>query len=501
MMGREKRFVLILVLLVIFALVLRLIFMLAFDNIYSHESESYSKIALVSAWIDAGMPYPDINFGPLHTWIIYGLTAPFENKVVPVRLFSLLCGFLVLIPYALTVRNLFDEKIALVSTALFAALPVHLRGSATSLALAPYILFMFTGIYFHFRYLTSRRAKFSWLILAALFINLAGALRFEAWLFLPLLCIFLIRKNFFHAVAFGAMNLAFPVLHMFMCFKQTGNPFQFAKTSSTSFLQYMPTMPLSYKLTGWFVSFGISMTVALAVLAALGLLYGAFTRRGFYFGALLLFNFGIFQYKTLTNTIDPSLTRYTTSMDLLLLPFAAMIIWAIANRIFRRGTRATTGAWVLSAFLVAQMIFFASWQAKAESFPQDVKDTVAFIKENAGPDDVILPDSRFHPYVMVESGLAYSQFVSLKFSQDRMNLDTEDLETLMATNPPTMVVLDYFLEGVDQVNSNLDAFKLPKSTKQTTSWGLVFTRLTIFGDFAVFKAEPVAALPPSEEGS
>lgn len=492
MTDRDRKFWIWLAIIAGFGFVVRLIFLVLFDNLYSHEAESYSKINLVYTWIDAGKPYPDINFGPLHTWLIYLATIFFKNPVTPVRVFSLICGTLVILPYALTVRLIFDNKIALGAAALLAALPVHVRGSATSLALAPFILFICSGLYFHFRYRKQRSVKFSWLVLSALFFNLAGMLRFEAWLFLPLLCLFLVGKNFLHAVAFGAMNLVFPLVHMGVCYRQSGNPLMFTLTSSTSFLQYMPLMPLSYKLTGWFVSFAISMTVAVGMLALLGLIYALFVKKGFHFAALLFFNFSILQYKTLTNTIDPSLTRYTTSMALLLLPFASLIVWSIAERFGKKTMRGVVISIVLFVILIAQQLFFATLQSLEEELPEDVRNAVAYIREKAGLQDVIMADSRFHPYFMVESGLLNKQFVSLEFTADRMHLKEDRLKHLIETNPPTMVILDYSLFEVDQVNSNLDAFAIDKKAKDTVSRGLSFVRLVQFGDFVIFETRPAS---------
>ena len=532
MMDRDRRFIFILSGIIAFGFAVRLIFLLVFDNIYSHEAEAYSKINLVSVWLEAGRPYPDINFGPLHTWLIWLLTYFFDTPVLPVRLFSLLCGTVALLPYALLIKEVFDERIALASTIFLAVLPVHVRGSATSLALAPYVLFMICGLYFYFKFKKDRRKKFIWLVWSALFLNLAGMLRFEAWLFLPPLCVFLLGKAFLkahflpllcdflsgkdflkglfsslvstlfgketlYAVAFALMNLAFPLVHMYMSFSQTGHPMSFAKTSATSFLQYMPAMPMTYKLTGWFVSFGSSMTVVLGVLSLLGLLYAIFAGKGFHFAALLIFNFSIFQYKTLTNTIDPSLTRYTATMALLLLPFAAMMIWAAANRWLKK-TKAVIYGTIFILLIAGQGTVFAVLQANKEALPDDVKQTALFLKENLKSEDIVMLDSRFHPYFMVESHLENNQFVSLRFSADRKNLDEKYLETLVAKTPPTYVILDFTLEGVEQVNSNLDAFKITKNTKEKVLRGLKFKQVAVYGDFFIYATEPADKIPPVE---
>jgi 4-amino-4-deoxy-L-arabinose transferase-like glycosyltransferase len=490
MTDRDRRFNLTLAGIVAFALTVRIVFVAVFDNIYSHEAEAYSKLNLVTTWIDAGMPYPDVNFGPLHTWLIYLLTLPFDSPVLPVRIFSISCGVLAIIPYALLVRMFFEDRVALSTALLFSLCPVHLRGSVTTLALAPYVLFVGIGLYYYFRYKTNRRPHFYWLAIAALFLNMAGMLRFEAWLLLPLLCIFLIRKNFFHAVLFGAMNLAFPLVHMWKCYTQTGNPMAFAVTSATSFLQYMPMMPLSYKLTGWFVSFAGGITAITAACAGLGLLVAVFARKGFHFAMLFIFVLAIMQYKTLTNTIDPSLTRYTAGMSLLLLPFASLLLWTVAQRFFRRGLGTTILGICLVAILALQMLLFSTLQSIKQTIPDDIKQTVAFLRENVKPTDRVLADSRFHPYFMVESRLQNRQFLSLRFSADRKHLDEPYLAEMIQTRPPTFAVLDYQLLDIEQVNSNLDAFDVPQNATTATSNGLKFDRLAAFGDFVIFAVAP-----------
>ncbi len=511
MIEREKKFLLALLGITLLGFAARLVFLLVFDNAYSHEAEAYSKINLVSIWVEAGKPYPDINFGPLHTWLIWLLTYFFQDQVLPVRIFSLVCGALAIFIYGLLVKQVFDEKIGLTAAALLLAMPVHLRGAATSLALAPFILFLVCGLLFYFKYKGDRRKKFLWLALSALFLNMAGMLRFEAWLFLPLLCIFLLEKDFpkvffknpiralfrketLFAVAFAIMNLAFPLVHMAMCYKEAGHPLAFSQTSATSFLQYMPDMPLTYKLTGWFVSFGISMSLIAAAICALGLLYGLFAQKGFHFALLLFFNLSIFQYRTLTNTIDPSLTRYTAGMSLMLIPFGAMLIWAAVGR--RRSQNAVKKIIGLAVIflLSAQMLFFSILQAGKEGIPEDVKNTALFLRERPASKDFVMPDSRFHPYFMVESRLDSKQFISLRFSADRMTLDEKHLEELIEKPPPVFLILDYFLEGVDQVNSNLDAFEIERGKKETTIRGLHFSLLENYGDFYIYAATPAKPL-------
>jgi len=483
--------------LTLLALVLRLAFFLFFDNSFSHEGESYSKINLVRVWIQHDKSYPDINFGPLHTWLIYVLYSIFGAWIWPVRVFHLILGIATVPIFYLLTREEFGARIARIAGVFFAAFPVHLRGSPTGLTEVPYLFFFVIGLYAFFRVLNRRRDGWGWLALSAAAITAAGMLRFEAWLFLPVLCLLMVRRKFWSAAVFGALCMVFPLVHMFMAWRITGQPTSFAKTSSLSFLQYMPNLPMYEKATGWFISFWIGMGPPAVVLAVLGMLLAAVRRTTWSFAVLLLFPLAILQYKAMTNTIDPSLERYIVSLATLAFPYAALSLMRVGDWL-KRGR----GGWqralpILIAAIAAVQVVMAWRQAEAARLPEDVRAATGYLREHATREDRVLPDQRFHPYVELESGLPLEAFVSLEWTPDRKALNQEAFQRLLKDAPPTLIVLDYFLadDPDNMVNSNLDIFKIPKRALEADDHGLHFRRVFFDGDFVIYRVTRAGAAP------
>ncbi|MCZ7583725.1 MAG: glycosyltransferase family 39 protein [Deltaproteobacteria bacterium] len=393
---------------------LRLYFLAAYENIFSWEAEDYSKINLVLTWMQNGMPYPDPNFGPLHTWLIYLLTRPFEDMVLPVRIFSLVTGAATLPVFYLVARRL-GAGAAATATMLFAFFPVHVRAGATSLAEAPYTLAFFGGLALFFAHDAKRQASFAYLAGSAACLTAAAMLRFEAWLFYPLLCLLALRRGVVRAVGYGALLAVFPAWHMFYCWKTTGNPLAFGQTSASSFLLYLPQMPLSYRASAWLVAFWHALSPPLFVLCWLGLVWAAFARKGGMLVALFLFPYAFLSYRTLRGMIDPALLRCSVVLAGLLIPLAGGALWNAMRVLLRRERAAQIGTGVVTAAMAVFMTTWAVAQAEENRLPKDVKELARFLREETRPDDRIILDKRFHPYLVVESRHDPDAFASLLY--------------------------------------------------------------------------------------
>jgi len=478
------------------ALAARVAFLVEFDNVFSHEGESYSKINLVRTWLANGKPYPDINFGPLHTWLIYALVTLFGGWIWPVRVFGVVAATATVPLVFGLVKNRFDERTAWVATILFAFFPTHLRASPTGLAEVPYLLAFVAGLLaFFVAEKDRRRARWGAAALAAALLAAAGMLRFEAWLFFPVLCLLMWRRSFRLAAFFGALSAIFPLVHMGMSWKTTGNPLSFAQTSALSFLQYMPELPLRDKALGWMQSFGIGMGYVAGVLAVVGVVVALARRQRWELAALIGFPLAVMQYKALTNTMDPSLERYIVSLATLLFAYAAYALVALADRVGRRRPSWRNLALIVAATLAVWQFAWAWRQAEANQYDVDIRRVVEWLKTQTGPDDRVLPDQRFHPFLQIESGLPLTSFVDLRWAADRKSLDENAFADMIATAPPTIVILDYFLDGVDLVNSNLDVFSVPRDAAEAEDRGLHFRRVFADGNFVVFRTRPSEVAP------
>jgi len=148
------------------------------------------------------------------------------------------------------------------------------------------------------------------------------------------------------------------------------------------------------------------------------------------------------------------------------------------------------------AILLASWQFAWGWvQADKNQYDDDIRHVVEWLHDHSDAADRVLLDQRFHPYAQIESRLPLAQFVDLRWSPDRKQLDEKAFTELISKRPPTIVVLDYFLIGTDMVNSNLDVFRVSRGAEETTSRGLRFRKAFAEGDFVIYRTSPAEASP------
>jgi len=462
---------------------LRLIFLILFDNLYSHEAEAYSKIHLAQVWAYQGFGYPDLNFGPLHTALIYAVTAPFKNPVLPARLLSWICGCLTLPIFFLMVREAFsDEKIAIWSVWLLSLMPVHVRTSAVSLAEAPYGLAVAAGLWFVFRLLRQKEAGTGSLFGAAIGLAAAGMIRFEAWLIYPVACLILLRKRPWMAVFLGGMLAAFPMMHMTISKLATGDFFSFAKVSSLNFRMYMTDMPLILRAFAWLDALRIGMSVAPSIFACVGLALCVIWKRYLAFAAIPLFILAVLHYKTLTATLDPSLTRYSLMPAMLLTPFA--VLGFIAALSAAKAQRTYVIA-TISILIGLSMVIDAVIQQRREQAPDAVKAVAAYLRDRCTDADRIVLDAFFHPYLAVESRKSPSSLRLPKKLSDLKTQDYSDVREILAIWKPTVVEVD------DVSGRNRLIFAIPPGSHEFFFGGYTFSLAIDSPPFFVYRLQPV----------
>ncbi len=477
---------------------LRLFFYHQFGNIFSHEGESYSKINLARGWVYGGMPYPDPNFGPLHTWLIYALYWLFGDWVTPLRLFGVIVGTFSVAFFYGALREELGTKEALFGGLLYAAFPMHLRASPTGIAETPYIFFLTMGLYAFLRLRNREQDQWFNTIVAAVGFTGAGMLRYEAWLFLPVLCLLLLLKRKIVATfVFGALCSLFPLVHMYETYKLTGDPTNFSKVAATIAHQYMPWVYSDFeRLTGWSVNIFYGVGAPVAALLLIGLIYSLYKRQGWIFAAILAAPFAVVHYKSYTNTMDPSLERYSLSFATLLLPYAALLLarmhdWLCSHR--PEFVHVLTAAVLIIA---GYQVNLGYAQAQKNQFPIDIQNVVKWLRNNSSDKDRVLADKQFHPYVVIESGLEHENFVSIEWEAGTDKIQENALERMLTEKTPTIVILDYTFANIPHVNSNLDAFPIPKDENRATFHGLEFVKEFQEGNYAVFRVvKPPASRP------
>ncbi len=402
----EKKQLIILVFILVLAASLRIGF--AFFNPYNMDVDSdepWSKINLALRWNGSSTLMPDLNFGPLHTYMISSFIFLSPSHFVGFsRLISLIFGILMVWLYYSVVSRLFDRPTGLLSAFLLAVYPLHIHLSSVSLAETTAYFLLAAALYFLVSYL--EKPQWSSLAFSCICLNLCGMLRFESWIFVLLFAALILRKEFTlrRAGAFLVLASVFPAIWVFLNYKYTGNPLGFIETSARVTAVSMQDADLWRRSFGFLkmCSYGLNPVIFALGVFGFGLaLAGLIRRTVFLF--LLVSVFFIFELRSLSGSYAYYILRYSLILGLLLIPFAA------AGLLYLRGKYRSPRS-ALVGFLIAVALLSSAATLRGFSrelnVPDSTRQLIGWIKNNhSGNKKVLLECGVDHPFIAINSGL------------------------------------------------------------------------------------------------
>ncbi|WNG20145.1 ArnT family glycosyltransferase [Cystobacter fuscus] len=169
------------------------------------------------------------QFGPLHIYLVGAALKAVPDKALAGRLVSLLFGVLAVVPLFSLTRRLFGWRAGMVAGLSLSVWGMHLQMSTTAASEALSLFLMLWVFALVAQGLDENRM--GPLFGAAAVLNLACATRYDAWLFMPLLCLALLFwgpdriAGLTRAVGFGIVCLPFPLLWMQGNEMAHGDPF------------------------------------------------------------------------------------------------------------------------------------------------------------------------------------------------------------------------------------------------------------------------------------
>ncbi|MDP8221842.1 MAG: glycosyltransferase family 39 protein [Candidatus Lernaella stagnicola] len=461
------------------ALAVRLFFLFGAPNVFSAEHEGYSKINLMFQWDQSPLPYPDTNFGPLHTlflWIPWKLTG---HAVWPARLLTLAMGMLLLWPLVRLVRRHAGPEAAGASLFAGAFLYPLSVASVVTLSEVPFVCCTLWAIDLLDDVVAHQRTAWAKLVGAALAAAAAAAFRFEGW---PLLVVYVgwlaAHRRFRETLVFGAMVAVFPLMHMAECVRVTGNPFSFLGVSAEVSAIHASEVPLVDRI-------GLLPHALAATIGWPGLLLGliglvaAFTRRKLLLPAVsLVVLLILLEKKAIDATLDPRLLRYMSLSATLLVLFIALPLttWA---RTWRRST------WLVALALVAAVVAGFSHANTVAAQRMLGPDRAAFrfvekLRPELREDDRVLLGNEYHPIIVVESGLPWDRFRRPIYDAHG-GIDREQLRRLFEEWKPTLFFYDRSESAFGE------ALGLPPGVSSTDIFGVAYARLWSHDRWSVFR--------------
>jgi hypothetical protein len=206
-------------LLLVAALLPRLVVYPVNENLYG---DAVARTELAERWLEAPHLIRSFSdgaqqFGPLHLYLVGAVLTVMDREHAG-RAVSLLFGVLSVVPLFALTRRFFGWRAGVWACLAFSAWGLHLQLSTTAASEAVALFFMLSVFALFAQALEENR--FGPLFGAAMVLNLACALRYDAWMYIPLLTVMplLWRKDkvagVTMAVAFGLLCLPFPLWWM-----------------------------------------------------------------------------------------------------------------------------------------------------------------------------------------------------------------------------------------------------------------------------------------------
>ncbi|HLL03753.1 MAG TPA: glycosyltransferase family 39 protein [Myxococcaceae bacterium] len=294
-----------------------------------------------------------LQFGPLHVYLV-GAALTVLDREHAGRAISLLFGVLSVVPLFFLTRRLFGWRAGVWAGLALSVWGMHVQFSTTAASEAVALCLMLCVFALYAQAFEERR--FGPVFAAAVVLNLACALRYDAWLYIPLLALLplLWAKDRIAAitlaVSFGLLCLPFPLLWMQGNELAHGDPFYPIKYIDAFHREWVAGATAGWRqwwfrvqsLFFWPGTAVLTLTPGVAVLGLVGMVKAWRERpetRWVVLAALIPTAYYTFRAAVLTNFVP--LGRFTVTQLVLLLPFVAL------------GFSAWTGGWSERARRVA----------------------------------------------------------------------------------------------------------------------------------------------------
>ena len=392
-----------------------------------------ARIALALRWLN----HPTListqdcsQYGPLSVCAVIGILSVWKDPYLAPRLVSLLFGIAAVVPLFLITRLLFNRRAAIMAGLFFASDSLLVKSSGTTMAEAPFVFLFLFSVYFVFRF--RRTGRLFDLLSAAFLLTGASMVRYEGWLFIPLMGLLVIRPStgegngwrrvkamLAPVLVFGAVASALPLLWLLINYVKLGDPWgvwrwlraNHALHGVESAQRRGVGGALAYSAIFPFVVLLLSLSPGVLFLALAGMRRAIARRQTLLYAALFL-PFMAYFVETLALRTYP-VARFWLLPGLLLLPYAGSQMDACCAGVPRALAVRRTAWVVLSAAVVFGALTAAAWLEDlpfhqkfwsvapvSPLLPED-KKVFDLIRGRMKPGDKLVQDSSPCPHVLV----------------------------------------------------------------------------------------------------
>lgn len=368
--------------LLLLALVLRVLFVFLGNN---NGVDAWARYQMSLSWLQNPARLPSDTYLPLHFWMLGGALKVWNSEWC-VRLLTALLGATTVLPYWGILRRIFQRRVAFYSALSFALFGFHIGYSTTTSVEVPTLFFLSIGVYCWIRFRLSSGGR--WLIPAAVSFSAASLCRFEPWLYMPILAVFLLdfsngwasawsnRRAWLRLFSFGVATSAGALGWLIFSWLKWGDPLAAPHRTVAQNLGALSVLrqTLGYRLVVVPGALFVSLSPLILAFAAVGLLLILLQRDPLMMSlaSLALVLFGFHYYNCVR--FEATQARYTLMYSWLLIPYAF------------EGLRRLSERWQLlrsPKAYVSVIAFMVCWQLGillgAQYAPDAIADRLAIV--------------------------------------------------------------------------------------------------------------------------
>ena len=413
---------------------------------YEHYGDAPVRIELAERWAQAPHLWhgylETYQYGPLHLTLVGGLVRLLGDRVVAARLLSLTSGLVgVWLLYRVAEGERGPEAGFWAAFGL-ALSPLHIQASATGASESLFLALLLGALLLVLR----ERA-----LLSALLLGAAGLVRYDGWMYLPLLgALLLVRtREVPRALGYCAVAAAPALFWLWVNARWSGDPLapihhidrEHAMLAQTALASWGPLRARLEGLVFWPSAVCIVATPVLGLLGLWGSARAAWRREaGWELVAVAWLPAAWFTFRTAALLDFHPMARFTLVAAALSLVFANDAMALLRGPV--RGVAVAAAAatpLVLTALCWNRTGAAAEWArplAPIGSLPPGIAEAAHWLAANTAPADAILLDGS--PYYLditlaFAAGLPEDRWIRVSWK--------EDFEERLARHTPTFAVL------------------------------------------------------------
>ena len=398
--------------LIVLSLMIRAFILIRTENY--HGGDTMCKVLLAMKWIKKPALMPSLIWGPFYFYLL-GLSLKIWNSaLISPRLVSLFFGTLTIVPFFYLIKLLFNYRIAFFSSLLLSIYAIHVKFSTLSMAEVPFLFFIVLSLYLFFLFKRNKSVKF--LILSAVSVGLACMIRYEGWLLIPVMGLFMIREKRRHLLIFSCIAILSPLFLLVMQYRITGDPLFFKNYTRYNInyenLLFDERQGFLSRLLEWPIIIYYSTCPIVAIFGLVGFLYCIKNRCNLelflIFSAFLVFF--IYTSAIKNAVFDP---RYAMSYAVFLFPYSIVGVDRFSSVFFKKIQRIFPMLLILYASIAfLNRLDYMIW---GTSFVPDVKIVAQYLKNTEDKYGGIILDHNIRYGYNAEGIIVYSGLIPARF--------------------------------------------------------------------------------------